>query len=60
MMLVKTVILGCVLRVVFTDGNAPWSFVAVTTAVLGVLFFGWRFVARQIEARSARAGAATP
>jgi hypothetical protein len=25
-----------------------------------VLFFGWRFVARQIEARSARAGAATP
>jgi hypothetical protein len=57
MMLVKTLILGCILRVVFTDGNAPWSFVAVTTVVLGVLFFGWRLVARQLAGRSTGASA---
>jgi hypothetical protein len=54
MMLVKTVILGCVLRVLFTDGNAPWSFIAVTTVFLGVCFFGWRAVARAVAARSQR------
>jgi hypothetical protein len=52
MMLVKTVILGCVLRVVFTDGNAPLSFVIVATAFLGAAFFGWRFAARQLSARA--------
>ena len=52
MMLVKTVILGCVLRVIFTDGDAPLSFVVVTTLVLAAAFFGWRFVARQVGGRS--------
>jgi hypothetical protein len=55
MMLVKTVILGCILRVVFTDGNAPLSFVAVATAFLGVCFFGWRFAVRQLSGRANRA-----
>ena len=57
MMLVKTVLLGCVLRVLFTDGNAPWSFIAVATVFLGVCFFGWRFVARQLASRANRAKA---
>jgi hypothetical protein len=48
MMLVKTVLLGCVLRVVFTDGGAPFSFVVVATAFLGAAFFGWRFVAHRV------------
>jgi hypothetical protein len=55
MMLVKTVILGCVIRVVFTDGNAPLSFVAVATVFLGVCFFGWRFAVRQLSGRANRA-----
>jgi hypothetical protein len=50
MMLVKTVVLGCVLRVVFTDGDAPLSFVVVATAFLGAAFFGWRFAVRQLAA----------
>ena len=55
MMLVKTVILGCVLRVVFTDGDAPLSFVAVATVFLGVCFFGWRFAVRRLSGRADRA-----
>jgi Protein of unknown function (DUF3054) len=55
MMLVKTVILGCVVRVVFTDGNAPLSFVAVATVFLGVCFFGWRLAVRRLSGRANRA-----
>jgi len=57
MLLVKTVLLGCVLRVLFTDGNAPWSFIAVATVFLGACFFGWRLAARQLAGRSDRAPA---
>jgi hypothetical protein len=52
MVLVKTVVLGCVLRVVFTDGGAPLSFVIVAAVFLGAAFFGWRFAARQVAGRA--------
>ena len=53
MMLVKTLVLGCVLRVIFTDGGAPVSFVAVAALFLGACFFGWRAVVRAASSRQA-------
>jgi hypothetical protein len=51
MMLVKTVVLGCVLRVIFTDGGAPVSFVVVAAVFLGACFFGWRAAVRVLASR---------
>jgi hypothetical protein len=59
MMLVKTVVLGCVLRVAFTDGNTPLAFVIVVTAFLAAAFFGWRFAARQVSGRGRGGGKGT-
>jgi FtsH-binding integral membrane protein len=63
MMLVKTLILGCVLRVIFTDGAVPLSFVIVAAVFLGAMFFGWRATARVLSSRSSRSsrdGSPTP
>ena len=51
MMLVKTLVLGCVLRVIFTDGGTPVSFVAVAAIFLGACFFGWRAAVRVLASR---------
>jgi hypothetical protein len=53
MMLVKTLVLGLVLRVVFTDGGAPLSFAVVAGVFLGACFFGWRAVVRAVSSRRA-------
>jgi hypothetical protein len=41
-----------VLRVVFTDGGAPVSFVVVAGVFLGLCFFGWRAAARVLATRA--------
>jgi hypothetical protein len=55
MLLVKTLVLGMVLRVIFTDGGAPLTFVVVAGLFLGACFFGWRAVARVPARRRASA-----
>jgi hypothetical protein len=57
MMLVKTVVLGCAIRVIATDGGSPVSFVLVATIFLATAFFGWR---AGVRALSARQGSPTP
>lgn len=52
MMLVKTLVLGMVLRVIFTDGGAPLSFVVVAGLFLGGCFFGWRVAVRVLSSRA--------
>ncbi|MCB0880635.1 MAG: DUF3054 domain-containing protein [Thermoleophilia bacterium] len=53
---VAAVAVGMLLRVAFTDGGAPASFVAVATVALGVLILGWRLVARGLSGRVATWG----
>jgi len=53
MMLVKTLVLGLILRVIFTDGGAPLSFAVVAGIFLAVGFFGWRAAVRAVSARQA-------
>lgn len=53
---VAAVAVGMVLRVVFTDGGAPGTFVAVATVALGVLLLGWRVAARSLARGAATAG----
>ena len=52
MMLVKTLVLGLVLRVIFTDGGAPVSFVIVAGIFLGACFLGWRAAVRALSSRA--------
>jgi Protein of unknown function (DUF3054) len=42
---VVTVVGGLCLRVLSGTGEAPWSFAAVATVVLGAFLLGWRSVA---------------
>lgn len=39
---IGTVALGMLLRVLFTDGEAPTAFVIVASLVLGITLVGWR------------------
>ncbi|WP_411700574.1 DUF3054 domain-containing protein [Conyzicola sp.] len=47
---VTTVALGMLLRVL-ADQGVQWSFVIVTSVVLGVFLLGWRAVAHLVSAR---------
>lgn len=46
---IGTVVLGLVLRVVFTEGGAALPFVLVATGVLGLTLVGWRLIALPVR-----------
>lgn len=46
---VGTVVIGMLLRVLFTDGGAALPFVLVATGTLGVSLLGWRLIAAVIH-----------
>jgi len=49
-----TVVLGLVIRVLFTDSTAALPFIIVASAVLGALLVGWRAVWAALRALTAR------
>lgn len=51
--LASTVVIGMVLRRVFTDGGTPVSFLVVATCFLAAFLLGWRGVERVRRARQA-------
>ncbi|MBT0771933.1 DUF3054 domain-containing protein [Kineosporia sp. J2-2] len=57
MVLVKTLLIGMILRSVVQHDGTPVSFVVVATVFLAVTLTGWRVLARIAALRQARANA---
>ncbi|GAB3268628.1 DUF3054 domain-containing protein [Kineosporia babensis] len=59
MVLMKTLVIGMILRSVVQNDGTPVSFVVVSTIFLAVTMLGWRFAARYLALRQLRSGAGT-